>query len=177
MLVTGSTAKPTSRSGSASAGLDDGTTVGALVAANPLGGCVCPRTGRFWAAPFEEAAEFGGRGVPERACAVTKGSAPGTATTIAIVATDAALDAATATRLATVAHDGMARAILPAHTPFDGDLVFAVSTGARPAPEPAGLAALGHAAATCLARSIARAVFLAAPARKDPLPCWRTLWG
>ncbi|WP_108894667.1 P1 family peptidase [Palleronia abyssalis] len=163
--------------GSASAVLDDGTTVGALVAANPVGGTCCPTTGRFWAAPFEEGDEFGGRGVPERAAAETKNARPGTATTIAIVATDATLDKAGATRLATMAHDGMARAILPAHTPFDGDLVFAAATGARPPPGPAQMAQIGHAASVCLSRAIARAVYHARPAIADPVPCWQDRFG
>ncbi|QFU07478.1 Peptidase family S58 [Rhodobacteraceae bacterium THAF1] len=163
--------------GTASAVLEDGTTVGALVAANPVGGVVCPDTGRFWAAPFEEADEFGARGVPKRAALATKVPLVGAATTIALVATDATLTKAGATRLATAAHDGLARAILPAHTPFDGDLVFAAATGARPAPDPMGLALLGHAAATCLSRAIARAVFHATPAIGDPVPCWQDRFG
>ena len=160
--------------GTASAMLDDGTTVGALVAANPVGGVCCPETGRFWAAPFEEDAEFGGRGVPDRTALATKVPLVGAATTIAIVATDATLGKAGATRLATAAHDGLARAILPAHTPFDGDLIFAAATGSRPAPDPMGLALLGHAAATCLSRAVARAVFHASPALGDPVPCWHS---
>ncbi len=163
--------------GSASAVLGDGTCVGALVAANPVGGTACPETGRFWAAPFEEGAEFGGRGIAARWVAEAKMPLEGTATTLAIVATDATLDKAGATRLATAAHDGLARAILPAHTPFDGDLVFAVATGARPAPGPAGLAGLGHAAATCLARAVARAVFEATPAPGDAAPTWAARFG
>ncbi|KGJ15839.1 peptidase T4, partial [Paracoccus sanguinis] len=62
-----------------------------------------------------------------------------------------------------------ARAILPSHTPYDGDLVFAVSTGARPAPDPFRL---GHAAAAVLARAVARAVHAATPAPGDLQPCW-----
>jgi D-aminopeptidase len=77
------------------------------------------------------------------------------------VATDATLDKAQAERVAMAAHDGMARAILPSHTPFDGDIVFAVSTGARPAPDAARLLALGHAAAVTLSRAIARGVWAA----------------
>jgi D-aminopeptidase len=96
----------------------------------------------------------------------------GEATTIAIIATDAILDKPQCTRLATAAHDGLARAIVPAHTPHDGDLVFAASTGARPLPEGA-LLELGHAAALTLSRAIARAVFHATPAPGDLLPCWR----
>ena len=56
-------------------------------------------------------------------------------TTIALVATDATLTKAQAHRLAMVAHDGLARAIYPVHTPFDGDTVFAAATGKRPAPD------------------------------------------
>ncbi len=163
--------------GSASARLPGGETVAALVAANPVGGTCCPRTGRFWAAPFEEEDEFGGLGVPDRAAVETKIPLAGAATTLAVVATDAALDKAAATRLAIMAHDGMARAILPAHTPFDGDIVFALATGARPAPDPGGLALLGHAAACCLSRAIARAVFLARPAPGDSVRTWRDRFG
>jgi D-aminopeptidase len=97
----------------------------------------------------------------------------GEATTIAIVATDAALDKAALTRLATAAQDGMARAIVPSHTPFDGDLVFAVSTGARALPDPALTPfTLGHAAACVLARAIARGVHAATPRPGDLQPCW-----
>lgn len=157
--------------GSASAVLEDGTTVGALVAVNALGSVTAP-SGQFWAAPWEMEAEFGGLGlggpfepghepVPQKRL--------GEATTIAIVATDAALDKAALTRMAVAAHDGLARAILPSHTPFDGDLVFAVSTGRR-AGDPFRL---GHAAACVLARAVARAVFEATPAPNDLQPCWR----
>ena len=71
--------------------------------------------------------------------------------------------------MATAAHDGLARAIVPAHSPHDGDLVFAVSTGARSA---ADAFALSHAAACVLARAVARAVFSATPAPGDLQPCW-----
>ena len=85
---------------------------------------------------------------------------------------------AQALRMATAAQDGMARAIVPSHTPFDGDLVFAVSTGARPLPDPAADAfLLGHAAACCLARAIARAVYLAAPMAGDLHPAWSARHG
>ena len=90
------------------------------------------------------------------------------------MATDVALDKAGARRLAEVAHGGLARAIYPAHTPFDGDLVFGVSTGRRePAARPELEAmVLGHAAAHCLARAIARGVWAARPAAGNLLPCW-----
>lgn len=157
--------------GSASAVMEDGATVGALVAVNALGSVTAP-SGQFWAAPWEMGTEFGGLGlggpfdpgyepVPQKR--------QGEATTIAIVATDAALDKAGLTRMAVAAHDGLARAILPSHTPFDGDLVFALSTGRRPA-DPFRL---GHAAACVLARAVARAVHEATPAPGDLQPCWR----
>ena len=84
-------------------------------------------------------------------------------TTIAVVATDIALTPAQAKRLAIMAQDGLARAIRPVHTPFDGDVVFALSTAARPlgAGGEAHLARLGSAAADCLARAVARGVHAA----------------
>ena len=72
-------------------------------------------------------------------------------------------------RVAVAAHDGIARAVVPAHTPADGDLVFAAATGARPLGD--ALLPLCHAAATCLARAIGRAAWEARPARGDLLPC------
>ncbi len=162
--------------GSASAILPDGTTVGALVAVNALGAVTMGDGPHFWAAPFELEGEFGGLGVgaqdPARLPEV-KGR-QGAATTIAIVATDATLTQAEATRLAVTAHDGMARAIFPSHTPFDGDLVFAAATGARPLADPL---MLGHAAACCLSRAIARGVYAATPAPGDVLPCWSGAFG
>lgn len=162
--------------GSASAILGDGTAVAALVAVNAVGAVTAGDTPRFFAAAFEEGDEFGGLGPPPRAPvpqATKRG--PGEATTIAVVATDATLDKAAARRLAVAAHDGMARAIVPSHTPFDGDLVFAAATGRRPPPDADGLMWLGHAAATCLARAIARGVYLAASG--GPRPAWRDRFG
>ncbi|WP_449044576.1 P1 family peptidase [Paracoccus versutus] len=163
--------------GSASAVLEGGITVGALVVVNALGSVTAGESRQFWAAPWELGDEFGGLGL---AGPYPAGHEPspakrlGEATTIAIVATDAALDKAGLTRLATAAQDGMARAIVPSHTPFDGDLVFAVSTGARPLPDPALTPfLLGHAAACTLARAIARGVHAASPRPGDLQPCWR----
>ncbi|MDZ4135948.1 MAG: P1 family peptidase, partial [Paracoccaceae bacterium] len=162
--------------GSASCVLENGVTVGALVAVNALGSVTLGRAGHFWAAPWELDAEFGGLGLPPR---FDPGDEPkpqkrmGEATTLAIVATDAVLTQAQAQRMATAAHDGMARAIVPSHTPFDGDLVFAVSTGARALQNPVSDPFLiGHAAACCLARAIARAIFLARPEPGDLQPVW-----
>jgi L-aminopeptidase/D-esterase-like protein len=162
--------------GSASAVLANGLTVGALVAVNAIGSAIVGDGPHFWAAPWELDAEFGGLGLPatfdpEAEPSPTK--RPGEATTVAIVATDAALTQAQAQRMATAAHDGMARALVPSHTPFDGDLVFAAATGEKPLTDPlADTFALGHAAAACLSRAIARAVYLARPDPGDILPAW-----
>lgn len=167
--------------GSASVVLDCGITVGALVAVNALGRVTVGSGPAFWAAPWEMGAEFGGRGM---ATAFDPGTEPplmkrmGEATTIAIVATDAALTQAQAQRMAVAAHDGMARAIVPSHTPFDGDLVFAAATGARPmADRVADPFLIGHAAATCLARAIARGVHAATAFEGDLSPTWAARHG
>ena len=170
--------------GSASLVLEEGITVGALVAANPVGSVTTPGDRHFWAAPYEIGAEFGGlgpdpqaglgRALESRKAALLQAAGETRAnTTIAIVATDAALSKAECHRLATAAHDGIARATLPAHTPGDGDLIFALSTAAHTPELPEqSLFRIGHAASLCLARAIARAVYLASPAPGDLLPCW-----
>ena len=161
--------------GSASCMLPSGHTVGALVAANALGDAT---TGNhFWAAPWEIKDEFGALGIATQipsGLPPTKLASHNTNTTIAIVATDAALDQSQCTRLATAAHDGMARALVPSHTPMDGDLIYGVSNGAKQLTNPVeDTLWLGHAAATCLARAIARAVWHATPAPNDTHPCFR----
>jgi L-aminopeptidase/D-esterase-like protein len=167
--------------GSASVVLEGGITVGALVAVNALGRVTVGDKGQFWAAPWEMGAEFGGRGLPDRFDPMVEpvlAKRVGEATTIAIVATDAQLSQAQAQRMATAAHDGMARAIVPSHTPFDGDLVFAAATGTKPLREPVTVPFLiGHAAAICLARAIARAVFCASAGPGDLAPTWQARYG
>ncbi|KAF0674553.1 P1 family peptidase [Profundibacterium mesophilum] len=165
--------------GSASCTLPGGGTVAALVAVNPVGCACAPGSGRFWAAPFEQGDEFGGRGVEDRAAPVLPATKlmPGAQTTLAIVATDLALDQAETQRMAMAAQDGMARALLPSHTPFDGDLVFGVSTAGAGIPDAAGRLWLGHGAGVALARAIARAVYAARPAPGDDRPCWCDLYG
>ncbi len=170
--------------GSASAVTPDGTTVGALVAANPVGSVIMPGSaGVFWAWPWEQAGEFGGRR-PDRpvdlddwgGCRDGLRLELGGHTTIAVIATDATLTKAEAKRLAIMAQDGLARAVRPAHTPYDGDLVFALATGRAPAPgRPEHLVRLGGLAADCLARAIARAVYEATALAG--LPAWRDLFG
>ncbi len=160
--------------GSASMVLPSGHTVGALVAVNALGDA-SPDGSHFWAAPWEMGAEFGGHGLLESApTGLPKTKLSSHNTTIAIVATDADLTQAQCTRMATAAHDGMARALVPSHTPMDGDLIFAASTNAKPLSDPiADTLWLGHAAATCLARAIARGVWHATPHNGDVLPCFK----
>lgn len=164
--------------GSASLVTEAGTTVGALVAVNAFGSVVVPGTRAFWAGAYEIGDEFGGLGpaavrvAPFTPRPMKPGHGPAAAnTTIAIVATDLALDKAGAGRLAEVAQSGLARAINPVHTPFDGDLVFGVSTGAREGDRLAAMV-VAHAAAVCLARAVARGVHAARPAAGNLLPCW-----
>lgn len=169
--------------GSASLVLESGITVGALVAVNPFGSVTTPDSRHFWAAPFEIDDEFGGIGVDPRAGLSLRrfslkhaAFSDGSNTTIAIVATDAVLTKPEAKRMAVAAQDGIARAIVPAHTPFDGDLVFALSTGKRAiANPPVDLLEIGHAAALSLSRAIARAVFSAHAAPGDRHPAHATL--
>lgn len=164
--------------GSVSAVLPSGITVGALVAVNALGSVTSGAGPWFRAAPWEEGKKFGGLGPapklpPEDAPLPVK--AQHEATTIAIVACDAKLTKPEAQRIAIAAHDGMARAISPSHTLLDGDLVFAAATGMRELADPVtDIFQIGHAAATCLARAIARAIYLARPMPGDHLPAWQS---
>ena len=106
----------------------------------------------------------------------SKSTPDGMNTTIAIVATNAILDKSQLKRMAVAAQDGMSRAIVPSHTPFDGDLVFAVSTEEVTMTDAsADPMLIGHAAAVCLTRAIARAVFYARTHKSDTLPSWHSL--
>ncbi|MDB5509813.1 MAG: putative enzyme [Hyphomicrobiales bacterium] len=168
--------------GSASAVTPKGFTVGAMVAVNAIGSALVGPGPHFWAAPYERDGEFGGRGwpgvMPDLSRSPVKGVEPEN-TTIAIVATDAALTRAQAKRIAMMAQDGMARTLRPAHAAFDGDLVMSASTARHMVePEAADLLDIGVLAADCLARAIARAIF-EARALEFPgaLPAWRDLFG
>lgn len=154
--------------GSASIVTKDGIGVGALVAVNSFGSVYMPGTDAFWAWPYEASAEFGGKRPPAayQADAEDWGAAKqnpqlGENTTIACVATDIALTSGQAHRVAQMALAGFARAIRPVFAPFDGDVVFVVSTAQRPlpGPEPLSLARLGELAANTLSRAIARGVY------------------
>ena len=164
--------------GSASTRLGSGVTVGALVAVNPLGSVTMGRTAHFWAAPFEIGGEFGGLGLPspmpaDAADIRFKFQEIAASTTIAVIATDAVLTKAVAKRLAVAAHDGFARAIWPAHTPGDGDLVFALATATTGiVPDDLALMELSAVAAATMARAVARGVYAATPADGDVFPTW-----
>jgi D-aminopeptidase len=163
--------------GSASAVTRAGHTVGALAAVNACGNVNVGADPHFWAAPFEVGGEFGGLGfpasVPPAALTLIAKGRPGENTTIAIVATDAALTKAQTKELAVMAQDGLARAIYPAHTTLDGDTVFAAATGRRPLADAVNdVTELGALAANVLARAIARGVFEAKALPGGP-PSWR----
>lgn len=170
--------------GSASFITPDGHAVGALVAVNPMGSATIGDTRHFWAAPFELGDEFGRLGLPSplpddasdlriKFRDLPRGGAN---TTIAVIATDAVLSKAEAKRLAIAAHAGFARAIWPSHTPFDGDLVFALATGASGhKPSLDAFVDLGAAAASTMSRAIARGVQAARPDPRDLMPAWSAL--
>jgi len=168
--------------GSASATTSFGATVGAIVIVNAVGSAVVGDGPHFWSAAYERDGEFGGRGWPAQISSADlamrmKGGGP-PSTTIALVATDATLTKAEAKRLAIMADDGMARALRPAHAPMDGDTVFAVSTLKGSRVDAVGLAELGHVAADCLARAVARGVYEAtALPFAGALPAWKDRFG
>jgi L-aminopeptidase/D-esterase-like protein len=151
-------------------------TVGAIVAVNAMGSATVGDTPHFLAAPFEINGEFGGLGIANPADYATplaiKGQAP-TNTTIALVATDATLTKAQARHFAAMAQDGLALALRPVHTPFDGDTVFAAATAHVPGE--ADLVVLGSVAATTLARAVARGIHAATPLpQPGAQPAWST---
>jgi L-aminopeptidase/D-esterase-like protein len=160
--------------GSASLDLHDGLLVGALVAVNSVGSVLMPDGKTYWAWPFELDREFGGVPPPQhpfdagnpapdegRLLAIGR-LRPGNNTTIAIVACNADLSTVECKRMAMMAQDGIARAVRPAHTPFDGDTVFALASSERKLDEnvlrAAQIGRIGSAAADCLSRAIAKAV-------------------
>jgi len=164
--------------GSASLDLGEGLMVGALVALNSVGSALMPDGRTYWAWAFELDGEFGGCGPPRHAMDLSD-PAPdesrllafgrlqaGANTTLGVVACNADLTTAECKRVAMMAQDGIARAVRPAHTPFDGDTVFALASGAvqfhgNRAQRAAHLGRIGSAGADCVARAIARAVYSA----------------
>jgi L-aminopeptidase/D-esterase-like protein len=167
--------------------LAPGVTVGAVVAVNAAGDVVDRATGLPWMADLIE--EFALTSPPAEQIHAFEQLPPVLSrlnTTIAVVATDAALSPAACRRVAIAAHDGLARTIRPAHTPLDGDTVFALATGAVEVPPPADPPAafspetalvteVGAAAADCLARAVLVGVLAAEsvagiPTYRDMLP-------
>jgi L-aminopeptidase/D-esterase-like protein len=147
--------------GSASALLPDGHVVGALVAVNASGDVYDPKSGALVAGARHPAGGWlAGDGNVER----RETPFPGANTTIAVVATDAPLTKTEISKVAQMAHDGLALAIRPAHTPFDGDTVFALSTGHSDAPTPRAGALLVSMVGALAAQTLARAVVKAARA-------------
>jgi L-aminopeptidase/D-esterase-like protein len=167
--------------GSASTVLDNGITIGALVAVNALGAATVGESEGFWAQQFELNNEFGGFG-PSTISAeeaqklrikFRSEQNQGANTTIAIIATDAVLTKGEAKRLAVAAHDGFARALWPTHTPLDGDLIFSVATaGSRVVPDLNDQIEMSAIAASTMSRAIARGVFEATAAENDLFPSW-----
>jgi L-aminopeptidase/D-esterase-like protein len=158
--------------GSASHRTADGIHVGAIVAVNCFGSVIMPGSEAFWAWPLEQNGEAGG--VRPDPTLVVDGDDWGPAkanpaalgrtnTTIACVATDVALTPAQAKRVAQMASAGLARAIRPIFAPFDGDVVFAMSTAQQSLAEPThfNIARIGALAADCLARAVMRGVYAA----------------
>lgn len=170
--------------GTASETLEDGITVGGLVAVNSFGSPVDPETGRFYARHLETAGEFGNlRPDPPPPKGTSRSEHPGNPgrhTTIGVVATDATLTKAQATRVAQAAHDGLARAIYPAHTMFDGDAIFVLATGEVELPDRKtlygsgkieSLSRLGSSSANVLSRAIIHAMLAAETA--GSFSCYR----
>ena len=152
----------------------DGVTVGALVACNALGDVYHPTTGELLAG----ARTADGAALLCARDALLRGDSPqtilaGSNTTIGVVATDAQITKPQAQRLATVAHDGLARTINPVHTMSDGDTLFALGTGQSG--RTLGLMTLFTLAAEAVAVATARAILLASAVEvpgQARLPCW-----
>lgn len=153
--------------GTASEILYSGLTVAALVAVNSLGSVIDPKNGRPWEVRLEMEGEFGTTG--KRLVKLPDTLPPHSSmnTTIGVVVTDAVLNKAQAQKVAQMAQDGLARAIRPAHTMFDGDTIFCLATNNRQLPDTEGVFAtpkaqslneIGRAAADCLARAIIRGI-------------------
>ena len=149
--------------GSASAETASGHKIAALLAVNAMGSATIGDGPHFWAAPFEKNGEFGGLGLPQHFTddhsAMRIKGVKLTATTIGVIVTDAVLTKAQAHRLSIMAHDGLARAVLPAHLPGDGDTIFSAATGRKPLQDLSAFAELCHLATLVTARAVARGVY------------------
>lgn len=160
-------------------------TIGAYAAVNSFGNVIMPQQGCFWAWPFEREGEFGdvrpqfslSKNIghwaePEK----MRNAQIFSNTTLAVIATDMYLTPEQARRVAIMAQDGMARAIRPCHTPFDGDQLFVLSVGEKNSVlSDQNVLLCGLHAADCLARAVARAVYEASSLGKTP--SWQSLYG
>ncbi|MFS8200561.1 P1 family peptidase [Streptomyces sp. CWNU-52B] len=165
--------------GTASVVLGSGVTVAVLVVANAAGSVLEPETGALYGELVQGRTECPAPEVHEAARtrlaeAAARNTVPPLNTTLAVVATDADLSKAQAQKLAGTAHDGIARAVRPAHLLNDGDTVFALATGARPlaAQDPLALNEILAAGADLVTRAIVRAV-RAAESVEGPGGVWR----
>lgn len=156
--------------GTASLIMDSGITAAALVAVNSDGSVVNPASGCPWEIGLEIEGEFGRQGKRAVILPPRSESAPARNTTLGIVATDAILTKGQAQKVAQMTHDGLARAIRPSHTMFEGDTIFCLATGKQELPEISGyygtpqaraVSDVGHAAADCMSRAIIRAILTA----------------
>jgi len=172
--------------GSASAVTANGIKVGAIMVVNAVGSVTVGNGPWFWAAPFEQNGEFGGRGLPPTftpdmlAMRIKGGPAASERenTTIGLVVTDAILSKAQAKRLAMIAQTGFARAIYPVHAPLDGDVLFAAATCEKPIEPLVELTELGMVAANVVARAIASGVYNAtALPFPGAQPAWKDRFG
>lgn len=173
--------------GSASAVLADGSTVAALVVVNAVGSCVDPATGQLYAARFGLGDEFAALGQvsatevaqARRRAEQVSGSAPlryPLATTIGVIATDVTLTKAQCAKVSGIGHDGLARAIRPVHTLFDGDTLFTLATGERgDAVGPFEMHALLDAAGDVVTRAVGHALLAATSVRTPAgeIRCYR----
>jgi L-aminopeptidase/D-esterase-like protein len=163
--------------GSASAVTSSGYRVAALLAVNAMGSATVGDGPHFWAAPFERDGEFGGLGLPQAFTddhsALRMKGVKLKATTIGVIVTDAVLTKAQAHRLSIMAHDGLARAVLPAHLPGDGDTIFSASTGRKPLDDMTAFAEICHLATLVTARAVARGVY---EATALPVPGAQGAW-
>jgi len=169
--------------GSASFVFSDGGSeicVGAIAAVNSMGSVTMPGSPTMWAFPFEQNDELGRQPLPEKNAGTDLDFAfalpLGKNTTLVTVATDAVLTKPQARRVAIMAQDGLARAIRPVHSPFDGDSVFVLSTGKYALSDPVvGVSRLGMLAADCVARAIAGGVYRAQS--MGDVECYRDRYG
>ena len=152
--------------GTASYVTSEGWQIGAIAIVNSFGEVLIPGTRNFWAGNIEYGSEFGGLGsakISSEMIDYKVSSSILANTTLCVVATNLQLNKSQAQRVAIISQDGLARAIRPVHTSFDGDIVFAMSTGRLSLPKPVNVSItrIGNLAADCVSRAIARGVYSA----------------